>query len=96
MHTCWVNSAALQQAGLTSDTPDPPGSHLERDATGELTGIVQQVIADNPGPVEQFKGGKDTVIKFLVGQVMRATRGKANPQVVQSLLAERLDGESAD
>ncbi len=42
MHTCWVNSAALQRAGLTSDTPDPPGSHLERDVAGELTGVLRE------------------------------------------------------
>jgi aspartyl-tRNA(Asn)/glutamyl-tRNA(Gln) amidotransferase subunit B len=59
---------------------------------GELAGIVQQVITDNPGPVEQFKGGKDTVIQFLVGQVMRATRGKANPQLVEQMFREQLQG----
>jgi predicted amidohydrolase YtcJ len=42
MHTCWVNSAALQRAGLTGNIPDPPGSHLERDASGELTGILRE------------------------------------------------------
>ena len=58
--------------------------------TGQLVPIVQQVIADNPGPVEQFKDGKDSVIKFLVGQVMRATRGKANPQLAEQMLREQL------
>ena len=57
---------------------------------GQLLSTVQQVIADNPGPVEQFRGGKETVIKFLVGQVMRATRGKANPQLVEQMLREQL------
>ena len=45
----------------------------------------KQVIADNPDPVEQFKQGKETIIKFLVGQVMRATKGKANPQAVNDI-----------
>ena len=58
--------------------------------TGQLVPIVQQVIADNPDPVEQFKDGKDSVIKFLVGQVMRATRGKANPQLAEQMLREQL------
>ncbi|MBN1991973.1 MAG: Asp-tRNA(Asn)/Glu-tRNA(Gln) amidotransferase subunit GatB [Anaerolineae bacterium] len=58
--------------------------------TAELAGIAQQVIAANPGPVEQFKGGKDTVIQFLVGQVMRVTRGKANPQLAEQMLREQL------
>jgi aspartyl-tRNA(Asn)/glutamyl-tRNA(Gln) amidotransferase subunit B len=57
---------------------------------GQLVATVQQVIADNPGPVEQFRGGKETVIKFLVGQVMRATRGKANPQLAEQMLREQL------
>jgi aspartyl-tRNA(Asn)/glutamyl-tRNA(Gln) amidotransferase subunit B len=57
---------------------------------GQLVAKVQQVIADNPGPVEQFRGGKETVIKFLVGQVMRATRGKANPQLAEQILREQL------
>lgn len=42
MHTFWVNGAALQQAGITRDTPDPPDSWLERDATGEPTGILRE------------------------------------------------------
>jgi predicted amidohydrolase YtcJ len=42
MHTWWVNSAALAQAGITADTPDPPESRLERDAGGELTGLLRE------------------------------------------------------
>ena len=56
----------------------------------ELVGVVQQVIADNPGPVEQYRAGKETTVKFLVGQVMKVTRGKANPQLVEELLQEQL------
>jgi aspartyl-tRNA(Asn)/glutamyl-tRNA(Gln) amidotransferase subunit B len=51
---------------------------------------VEKVIAENPAQIEQFLGGKDTVAKWLMGQVMRAQGGKANPQVVQRLLAEAL------
>ncbi|MCJ7832001.1 MAG: Asp-tRNA(Asn)/Glu-tRNA(Gln) amidotransferase GatCAB subunit B, partial [Actinobacteria bacterium] len=60
--------------------------------TGELAAVVDQVIADNPGPVEQFRGGKEGVIGFLVGAVMKASGGSANPKVVQELLRERLAG----
>jgi len=60
--------------------------------TGALASIVDQVIADNPGPVEQFRGGKEGVIGFLVGAVMKASGGSANPKVVQELLRERLAG----
>lgn len=55
-----------------------------------LAEVVIQVLADNPGPVRQYLGGKETVLQFLVGQVMRATRGEADPQVVKRLLQERL------
>ena len=56
----------------------------------QLGSIAQQVITDNPDAVTQFKNGKETTIKFLVGQVMRATRGKANPQLAEQVLREQL------
>jgi len=56
----------------------------------ELVSIARQVLSDNPDAVEQFKKGKETVIKFLVGQVMRATRGKANPQLAEQILRDAL------
>jgi len=57
---------------------------------GELVKIVEKVLADNPGPVEDYRSGKERALGFLVGQVMKATRGKANPQLVNKLLKERL------
>src|SRR3954471_4876310 len=57
---------------------------------GALGSVIDEVIAENPEPVAQFQGGKDTAIGFLVGQAMKKTRGSANPQVVQQLLRERL------
>ncbi len=56
----------------------------------ELARIVEQVIAENPGPVAEYLAGKEPVLRFLVGQVMKATRGKANPQLVTKLLKEKL------
>jgi Asp-tRNA(Asn)/Glu-tRNA(Gln) amidotransferase B subunit len=53
---------------------------------------VDEVIAENPGPAEQFRGGKEGVIGFLVGQVMKKTGGAANPQEAQRLLRDRLAG----
>ena len=47
-------------------------------------------MAANPAQVEQFKAGKDKVLGFFVGQVMKATQGKANPQVVNELLRDAL------
>ncbi len=59
--------------------------------TGALEKIVDEVIAANPGNVEQYRAGKDKAFNALVGQVMKASRGKANPQQVNALLKGRLD-----
>jgi len=58
--------------------------------TGALGKIVDDIIAANPKQVEQYKGGKTTVIGFFVGQVMKASRGQAAPDVVNALLKEKL------
>ncbi|HEY8394390.1 MAG TPA: Asp-tRNA(Asn)/Glu-tRNA(Gln) amidotransferase GatCAB subunit B, partial [Thermaerobacter sp.] len=60
---------------------------------GQLVAWVEQVIAENPEAVANYRGGKTNALSFLVGQVMRLSRGKANPQRVNELLRERLDGE---
>jgi aspartyl-tRNA(Asn)/glutamyl-tRNA(Gln) amidotransferase subunit B len=59
---------------------------------GEIEAIVEQVLADNPGQLEQYRGGKDKLFGFFVGQVMKATRGKANPAQVNQVLRTKLDG----
>lgn len=51
---------------------------------------VKKVIEENPKSVQDFKNGKDRALGFLVGQVMKATRGKANPQLVNQLLREEI------
>ena len=58
--------------------------------SGALEKIVDEVLAANPKQVEQYKGGKTTVIGFLVGQVMKASRGQANPAAVNELLKNKL------
>lgn len=58
--------------------------------TGALEKIIDEVIAGNPKQLEQYRGGKTTVIGFFVGQVMKASRGQADPAVVNKLLAEKL------
>jgi len=60
--------------------------------TGEIEGIIEKVLADNEDKVAEYKGGKDKLFGFFVGQVMRASRGKANPQMVNELLRKTLDG----
>lgn len=57
---------------------------------GKLGLIVEEVIAGYPAQVEQFKSGKDPVIKFLIGMVMKATEGTGDPAVVEKLLREKL------
>ncbi|MGB5211380.1 MAG: Asp-tRNA(Asn)/Glu-tRNA(Gln) amidotransferase subunit GatB [Gammaproteobacteria bacterium] len=57
-----------------------------------IQAVIDQVLADNPGQLEQYRGGKDKLLGFFVGQVMKATRGQANPAEVNKLLKESLDG----
>lgn len=54
--------------------------------TGELEQLVREVVAANPQSVEDFRAGKKKAVGFLVGQLMRATKGRANPQAVNELL----------
>ena len=58
--------------------------------TGALGKIVDEVIAGNPKQVEQYKSGKTAVLGYLVGQVMKASRGQANPAAVNELLKSKL------
>ncbi len=58
--------------------------------TGAIEAIIDKIIADNPAQVEQYLGGKDKVFGFFVGQVMKATQGKANPGEVNKMLKEKL------
>jgi aspartyl-tRNA(Asn)/glutamyl-tRNA(Gln) amidotransferase subunit B len=58
----------------------------------ELGPIIDAVLAAHPEQVETFRGGKEGVLGFLVGQVMRETQGKADPKVVNRLLQEKLGG----
>jgi aspartyl-tRNA(Asn)/glutamyl-tRNA(Gln) amidotransferase subunit B len=57
---------------------------------GELGKVLDEVIGENPGPVGQFRAGKEGVLGFLVGQVMQKTGGSANPKLAGDLLRERL------
>ena len=64
----------------------------DADAVGQA---VAEVVESNPAPVADYLGGKATAMRFLVGQVMRITRGKANPQLAAQLLEERLESMRA-
>lgn len=58
--------------------------------TGELESIVDKVVANNSSAAEDYKKGKEASIKFLIGMVMRESKGKANPQVVEEILKNKL------
>jgi aspartyl-tRNA(Asn)/glutamyl-tRNA(Gln) amidotransferase subunit B len=77
----------------SGDTPDAivkrEGLKQISDA-GALDGIIAQVIDANPKQVEQYRGGKTTVVNYLVGQAMKATRGQANVAVLTELLKQKL------
>jgi aspartyl-tRNA(Asn)/glutamyl-tRNA(Gln) amidotransferase subunit B len=59
---------------------------------GEIEGIIRGMVGRHAGPVAEFKAGKEGAFNFLVGQVMRATKGKANPKLVNELLKKILQG----
>ena len=59
--------------------------------TGAIEGYVDQVIADNPDQVQQYLDGKTKIVGYLVGQVMKASQGKANPKDVNRMLVAKLD-----
>ena len=58
--------------------------------TSALEKTIDEVIASNPKQVEQYRAGKKTVAVFFVGQVMKASKGQANPQLVNELVAKKL------
>jgi aspartyl-tRNA(Asn)/glutamyl-tRNA(Gln) amidotransferase subunit B len=58
--------------------------------TGEIDSIIEEVLAANPQQLEQYRAGKETLFGFFVGQVMKASKGKANPKVVNDRLKGKL------
>ena len=57
---------------------------------GALKTLVEKIVADNPNQVEQYRSGRDKLFGFFVGQAMKATQGKADPQLLNRLLKEAL------
>ena len=58
--------------------------------SGSIEAAIDQVLAANTKQVEQYRAGNDKVFGFIVGQIMKATQGKANPQKVNEILREKL------
>ena len=69
----------VKEKGLVQITDD---SAIEK--------IVDQVLAENAQSVEDYKNGKDNAIKYLMGQAMKLSRGKANPQMINKLILDKL------
>ena len=65
---------------------------LQVSDSGEIEKIIDGILSANPGQVEEYRGGKEKVIGFFVGQVMRASKGKANPALVNDILLNKLKG----
>jgi aspartyl-tRNA(Asn)/glutamyl-tRNA(Gln) amidotransferase subunit B len=60
--------------------------------TGAIEKLIDEVIAANPKQVEQYRAGKKTIAGFFVGQVMRASKGQANPALLNELVTKKLEG----
>ena len=85
---------ALQRAvAASADEGFSAAAYLEERAvsdTSELEPVIEAILAANPGQVAAYRGGKEGLLGFFVGQVMKETGGKANPKVVNDLLREKL------
>ncbi|HEU4320168.1 MAG TPA: Asp-tRNA(Asn)/Glu-tRNA(Gln) amidotransferase subunit GatB [Acidimicrobiia bacterium] len=94
-----VSSSAAKEVleGVLSGEGGPRAVAEARDLTqisdtSELVAAVESVLAENPDAIESFRSGETKVVGFLVGQVMRATQGKADPKLVNDLLRNKLSG----
>jgi aspartyl-tRNA(Asn)/glutamyl-tRNA(Gln) amidotransferase subunit B len=89
-----VTREALDEAfAAAAEGPIEADVYLSRTALGDedaLAPVIDAVIAANPEQAETYRGGKEGVLGFFVGQVMRETQGKADPKVVNELLREKL------
>ena len=97
-HQKRISSRALKDVLLEMfETGKDPGeiisskNLLQVSDSGELEAVVEKVIQNNPAPVKDFKAGKDASLQFLVGQIMKETKGRANPQVIQEMLKTKIN-----
>jgi aspartyl-tRNA(Asn)/glutamyl-tRNA(Gln) amidotransferase subunit B len=91
-----VTREALDEAfAAAAEGPVEADHYLSRAAVADedaLAPVIEAILAANPEQVETYRGGKEGVLGFFVGQVMRETQGKADPKVVNQLLREKLRG----
>ena len=94
-----ISSKQLKQLfDIAFEKGEDFGTVYEREKPQQLTDVsaiekmIDEVIAANPKQVEQYRAGKKTVAGFFVGQVMRASKGQANPALLNELVTKKLDG----
>lgn len=85
-----VLEAMFHSGGMARDIVREKGLAQISDHV-KLAHVIDEVIAANPDAVSDFRNGKDTVLRFLIGQVMRATMGKANPNLATEMLKNKLN-----
>jgi aspartyl-tRNA(Asn)/glutamyl-tRNA(Gln) amidotransferase subunit B len=84
----------MMQSDQTADEISVNKNLLQVSDAGFLEPIVDQVIKDNPAEIARFREGKEGLIGFFVGQVMRLSKGKANPQLVKEMILVRLKNDN--
>jgi aspartyl-tRNA(Asn)/glutamyl-tRNA(Gln) amidotransferase subunit B len=82
----------MWNSGKSADTIIEEKGLKQVTDTGAIEAMVDEVIAANPGQAQEFSEGKDKLLGFFVGQVMKASKGKANPAMVNELLCKKLRG----
>jgi Asp-tRNA(Asn)/Glu-tRNA(Gln) amidotransferase B subunit len=82
---------AFATGASIEDVVEARGLRQVSDAAA-LRSVIDEVIRENPEPVSQFKGGKEGALNALVGQVMKKTKGAANPKLAADLIRTRLSG----
>ncbi|PKD44507.1 Asp-tRNA(Asn)/Glu-tRNA(Gln) amidotransferase subunit GatB [Rhodohalobacter barkolensis] len=94
-----VNSSAMQEIFNAMLDSDKTAEELAKEMnlvqvsdSGFIDPIIDEVIANNPDEVAKYRGGKKALIGFFIGQVMKQSKGKANPKQVRERIAEKLEG----
>lgn len=80
----------LENGAMPKDIVEKQGLSVISDE-GAIQEIVARIVAENPNQVAAYKGGKTNLMGFFVGQIMKETKGRANPQVINKLLKDELD-----
>jgi aspartyl-tRNA(Asn)/glutamyl-tRNA(Gln) amidotransferase subunit B len=89
---------ALLDAVIAGETPVTPSEYVKQHNLGKgaadaFAAVIDEVIAENPQAVADYREGKGAALNFLVGQVMKKTRGKADPKEITPLIAARITPE---